>query len=44
MKYKDGSGREYILIDDTLVDALFYFSIALTVALSLLALVLTRLP
>jgi hypothetical protein len=37
MKYRDENGREYILIDGTIVDIAFYFSIALVVALTLLA-------
>jgi hypothetical protein len=44
MKVRDESGREYVLIDDTLVDAMFYFSIVLAAALSLLALISVRPP
>jgi hypothetical protein len=37
VKVKDESGREYMLIDDAVVDIMLYFSIALVVALTLLA-------
>jgi hypothetical protein len=44
MKYRDEGGKEYILIDEALADAVFYFSIVFAVALSLLAFISVRLP
>jgi len=44
VKYKDGSGREYILIDDTLVDIAFYFLLTLSATLAALIVLLLRLP
>jgi hypothetical protein len=44
VKYRDENGREYILVDGTVVDIVLYFSIALVVALTLLAFFSAKLP
>jgi hypothetical protein len=44
VKVRDESGREYVLMDDALVDVVFYFSIVLAAVLTVLALLAARLP
>jgi len=44
MKYRDEGGREYVLIDDALVDIMLYFSIALAIVIAALNALLAKLP
>jgi len=44
MKIKDDKGREYVLIDDALVDIAFYFLLTLSATLAALIVLLLRLP
>jgi hypothetical protein len=44
VKVRDENGKEYVLIDDALVDVVFYFSIVLAAALTVLTLLAAGLP